>query len=208
MSNDTKVCCACRARKPLGEFNRKTASRDGRQPRCRECLREYKAAWSAKNRDVIREKSRAAYRADPERAARGARQMREQGPDAYRAKYTEYMRRWRAANPDHKDRAKAYMQEWMSRPEVRLQRAADQRKRKARIMASSSVTADQIRARVEYFGGKCWMCGGIATTIDHVKPLAKGGLHLASNLRPACSQCNTRKHARWFGVDRLSEFIH
>ncbi len=30
-----------------------------------------------------------------------------------------------------------------------------------------------------------------------VKPLAKGGSHWASNLRPACRSCNSRKGDRW-----------
>ncbi|WP_349257835.1 HNH endonuclease [Iamia sp.] len=41
------------------------------------------------------------------------------------------------------------------------------------------------------------MCGVEADSIDHVKPLSKGGAHMLSNLRPSCRSCNSRKGARW-----------
>lgn len=73
------------------------------------------------------------------------------------------------------------------------------RGRKARLAAATVVpfTAEQLRQRVAYYGGRCWMCGDEAHTIDHVKPLAAGGAHMLANLRPACSDCNTRKGATW-----------
>jgi 5-methylcytosine-specific restriction endonuclease McrA len=43
----------------------------------------------------------------------------------------------------------------------------------------------------------CWMCGGDADTVDHVKPLSKGGAHILANLRSACQSCNSSKGATW-----------
>jgi 5-methylcytosine-specific restriction endonuclease McrA len=51
----------------------------------------------------------------------------------------------------------------------------------------------QVAARWAYYGGRCWMCGAQADTMDHVKPIAKGGSNHPSNLRPACNGCNGRK---------------
>lgn len=62
---------------------------------------------------------------------------------------------------------------------------------------SGSVSADQALARVAMFGGRCWICRGKAEALDHVKPLAKGGLHLPCNLRPICQPCNNKKGAKW-----------
>lgn len=37
-------------------------------------------------------------------------------------------------------------------------------------------------------------CGAIATTVDHITPLAEGGARLdPNNLRPLCDPCHTRK---------------
>jgi hypothetical protein len=37
----------------------------------------------------------------------------------------------------------------------------------------------------------CYRCGGYANSVDHVVPVALGGTHALSNLRPACSRCNS-----------------
>jgi hypothetical protein len=34
-----KICCHCRQRQPLSEFNKKAKAKDGKQPNCRECNR-------------------------------------------------------------------------------------------------------------------------------------------------------------------------
>jgi len=62
--------------------------------------------------------------------------------------------------------------------------------------AAGYATAEQIAARITYYGGRCWMCGAPATEIDHVIPLARGGSNWPANLRPACRSCNARKGAR------------
>jgi 5-methylcytosine-specific restriction endonuclease McrA len=40
-------------------------------------------------------------------------------------------------------------------------------------------------------GRACYRCGGYATTVDHIVPVALGGTHALSNLRPACGPCNS-----------------
>ncbi len=93
------------------------------------------------------------------------------------AKWPEYAKAWIAAYPEKK---------------ARLRYA-----RKARELAApGEATAAQIRARLDFYGGLCWVCGAEATTIDHVIPLAKGGSNWPANLRPACRSCNARKGAR------------
>lgn len=45
--------------------------------------------------------------------------------------------------------------------------------------------------------GKCYWCGKTCEpTIDHVIPLAKGGLHVAENVVVACMKCNRKKSAK------------
>lgn len=206
MSNDTKLCTTCNLRKGPNEFNLKSAAKDGRQPKCRECTREYKARWKAENRDEILRKAREAYRANPGKAKEYQQMRRAQNPDEWRAKYAEYTRKWRA-DPENAKRSRAAVSRWATSPEGRICKSAHQRKRKALVVANVGVSTEQIRARIDYFGGRCWVCGDPATTVDHVKPLSKGGLHLASNMRPACGPCNFRKHARWYGIGRIDELV-
>jgi 5-methylcytosine-specific restriction endonuclease McrA len=52
------------------------------------------------------------------------------------------------------------------------------------------------RDRVRIFGAYrhcCQYCGGYATTLDHITPIAHGGRHTLWNVVPACSPCNRRK---------------
>ena len=76
--------------------------------------------------------------------------------------------------------------------------AEDARRRRAKLRSVTVVdfTGEQLLARLSMFSG-CWICGGAADCVDHVKPLAKGGAHMLSNLRPACRACNGGKAARW-----------
>lgn len=43
---------------------------------------------------------------------------------------------------------------------------------------------------------KCVYCGSSAEHADHLMPLARGGLHCAENIVPACATCNRRKSDR------------
>lgn len=200
----TKTCSTCKCSKAPEDFNRKTAALDGRQPKCRECLKAYKARWTAENREEILRKSRAAYHANPDKAKRYQQMRREQDPDAWRARYAKYTREWRA-NPDNKEKSRLASIRWAQTPDGRLYKSAHERGRKALKLASVGVSVSQVQARIDYFNAACWICGDVARTIDHVKPLSKGGLHLASNMRPACGPCNFRKHARWNGVAGLED---
>lgn len=62
-------------------------------------------------------------------------------------------------------------------------------------------TADQVAARVSFFGSVCVYCGAPWEHIDHVIPIARGGSKWPANLRPACGRCNRSK-----GSKRLVEW--
>jgi 5-methylcytosine-specific restriction endonuclease McrA len=39
----------------------------------------------------------------------------------------------------------------------------------------------------------CAYCSNVATTVDHVIPLSRGGTNFEGNLVPACRRCNSSK---------------
>ena len=57
-----------------------------------------------------------------------------------------------------------------------------------------TITNDELRNLFDRYGGLCAYCPNVATSIDHVMPLAKGGKHELANLLPACMPCNMEKH--------------
>lgn len=63
-----------------------------------------------------------------------------------------------------------------------------------RLGVAGRLTADGLRARFAFFAGHCWICRKPgADSIDHVKPLNKGGLNCHSNIRPAHLGCNAAR---------------
>lgn len=59
------------------------------------------------------------------------------------------------------------------------------------------VTAAATARRVWLFGNCCAYCGSDGPLhLDHVEPLARGGLHTPDNLVPACQRCNLSKLAK------------
>src|SRR6516165_3156552 len=43
---------------------------------------------------------------------------------------------------------------------------------------------------------RCQICGGVATTADHILALRRGGSHDLANLRALCARCNSQLGAQ------------
>jgi 5-methylcytosine-specific restriction endonuclease McrA len=185
---------------------------------CVACLAAKASAqkqWRADNPEYVTESNRlfrernpdyatAWYQANKERAQAASRRWY----DDNREQQAERGRRWRRENPDrrraidrasyerHRDaRLRANREYYRADPQREVQKRLRRRARKAGV-PFQRYTHDQLVQRLSMFPG-CWMCGGQADTVDHVKPLAAGGPDLLSNLRPACRSCNASKGASW-----------
>lgn len=154
------------------------AHRDYERERTRrnnETILATRRAWRTKNRSALNAKRRDHY-------ARNQARISKQQKEYYVAHAEEV-----------KERVKAYFQTAAGKKTA----AVSQIQRRARRrMAQGVATTSQVQARIDYYGGKCWMCGAPAGEIDHVIPLSKGGSNWPANLRPACRSCNARKNAR------------
>ena len=180
-----KACTRCGREKPLDQFNRRAASKDGLSYRCKPCdvaavvesmtrHPESRLAWRRKHRDTLNARQRA--KRDPVEAGRRFKAYYDANRDAQRARARE----WAKANPD--------------------KRRANQARRVARKANAPGVdytTDTLIAARVALYGGRCFYCGAEdANTIDHRVPLARGGSHWPANLVPACGPCNYSKNTK------------
>lgn len=108
-------------------------------------------------------------------------------------------RAWKEANREEGlAYGRAYSKTWRdTHPERVRALAARRRAHKRNAPGYDYTTTELIKARWDYYGGLCWLCGAPATATDHVKPLAKGGAHWPCNLRPACRSCNSAKKDHW-----------
>lgn len=170
----TKRCGRCGQTKPAAAFYVDRRRKDGLYAHCRDCHRSITDAWKAEHAAQVLATRRASYQRHVGSRRAEARAYARAHPEATAAR----MARWKAEN-----RARATAHE------------AVRRARKAG--AAGKATAEQIAARVAYYGGLCWMCRAPWQHIDHVKPVARGGSNWPSNLRPACASCNSAKGDRW-----------
>ena len=140
----------------------------------------YQREWVRKNPDKRRTIMRRYYKANTKKHRAGVVRWQAANKDHYRDQQREYMRRWREQNPGYFSQAS---------------RKRDALKRSSMV---APFTMSQLTARMSYWGNRCWLCpDGTFETVDHVKPLAKGGPHMLANLRPACKSCNSSKNDRW-----------
>jgi 5-methylcytosine-specific restriction endonuclease McrA len=194
------TCVVCAAEKPVADFYK-----DGGRVRreCRACTLIRVKKYREENRDKHNARSRAWHHR--KRATVLARKKR-----YYQSNKDAHLKRaaaWATANP-HK--AKLSRDKWNNKNRERL-RANDQKwakanrdkkrvhefNRRARELgAGGTATSEQVKARVAFYGGLCWICQDPYRDVDHVIPLAKGGTNFPANLRCICKSCNSSKGAK------------
>ena len=206
-SSTGRSCTKCGAWKPFAEFYR----RNGKPiARCKDCVRAKSRENYGSNREARLESSRKWREANQSQHRENARRWYAENPDRAKASRKRY---YEANQEKHRQYVRA---SYAKHREIRIAQIAAYRKanaerfreihrlqssrRRARISNALVIpfTDDQLRQRIAYYGGKCWICRVAPYEhIDHVKPISRGGAHILSNLRPACAACNQRKHATW-----------
>jgi 5-methylcytosine-specific restriction endonuclease McrA len=101
-------------------------------------------------------------------------------------------RKWIMENPDKMQKCR---KNWIkSHPEKHREYSA--RHKAIKLSAPGrGITAEQEREIFEEYNYHCVYCGrsDLPLTIDHIKPLSKGGAHDISNATAACKPCNSKK---------------
>lgn len=145
----------------------------------------------AKNRERLNAQRRAYREANLERERERARQWHLDHPGVNVANTRE----WRARNIDRvRDRNRQWYaanKDWS---------AASSAKRRALERATAVEPVDYAAILAEH-GMVCHLCGAAIESradlhMDHVIPLARGGPHVAENIRPSHRWCNQRKKDR------------
>ena len=184
-----KRCSKCGKVKSVTEFYKETASPDGLFRWCKTCARIYQKVYYKRHREELVAKQKVYDKEHREKIAAQRKVYR----DKHRKKLAIYAR---AHYKEHREELVAKQRVYQEgHPEQYRMYVAQRRAREA--SASGHVTIEQIQARWEYYGNKCYICGKDAEATDHVIPLSKGGSNWPANLRPICKRCNNSKHAKW-----------
>jgi len=214
-----KKCNKCGEVKSATEFGKDARSRDGLQCYCKDCRRSYRSVnkdklavyskvYYAKHRtERLASSKEWALAHKEERAAYGKRYYAERRDEkiayakAYNIAHQEKIISYGVVyRQEHRERLKSYRSTRYDEHRDEMQaygRMNASRRRTRENGAEGYADVNQVRARWEYYGNRCYICGVEAEATDHVIPLAKGGSNWPANLRPICNRCNSVKGAKW-----------
>jgi 5-methylcytosine-specific restriction endonuclease McrA len=219
----TKKCTKCGEIKPIVNFGKRKASKDGFHVYCKDCRKVEQVQYFQKNRTEILNKNKQWRMKNPEKTRKYTRDYqanwRMTDPDGYKLynkkyrtaernrKYSleDYYRNrparltaakeWRKANPET---ASAIAKNWRKLNQQKcsaLRRSYKLRKRGAEGSHSGSDIKRIYMSQKE----KCPICRKPLNNIyhvDHVMPLSRGGTNWSSNLQLLCPRCNLKKSAK------------
>lgn len=213
-----KLCTKCHVRKPLVGFNKMSSSKDGRAWQCKGCGAAQNALWRTSNADKLKI-NKAAYHA-ANKAHFNAKSAKWHLDNKER--HDEYGAAYRAAN---REKAKARSVEWRlanvgrSRSTVAAWRKANPEK--VKLIGAAFLAANPDAKKVYHANrrdravgrlsvgltgkllklqrGLCACCSealGDDFHLDHIMPLALGGLNEDANMQLLRATCNMRKSAK------------
>jgi len=183
-----KTCTKCGETKELSLFYKDKNLRDGHMNLCKDCQKsyqkriyqekraeklEYQKKYAKKNADKIREYHKKWCQENAERKREAHKKYYQENKGRYR----EWHKKWKEENRD-------------------LARAIDSNKRDRRraLMKKNGTFRVTNKDAKKLYQKNCVFCGENENIeIDHVIPIAKGGVHGISNLQPLCHSCNSKK---------------
>ena len=166
-TTDTKVCTKCSESKQLSEFNKKKASKDGLQYTCKECTSIQNRAYTASNSVKVAAYNKAWQEANPDKMA-------------------AYKKAWRGANP-------AYNKAWREANPDRI--AALSGKGDVIQRGGSASDIYDLELCIPFYAEARRLSRetGVLHHVDHITPIAKGGLHCQTNLQVLTALENIQK---------------
>jgi 5-methylcytosine-specific restriction endonuclease McrA len=205
-----KTCSKCGESKPLEDFNKNRAIKDGLDGKCRKCKKAYNfankernaatnTAWATANKGRKKETNSLWHTANKEKVAVKVLAWRLANLDrkaaqsvawrqANRERNNSNQLAWAAANKEKVAATKASYAK--ANPEKRIQ---SQALRRARNMSNGVklVTGNEIATITAM---PCTACGVAGPSqVDHIVPINRGGAHTIGNLMPLCPSCNASK---------------
>jgi 5-methylcytosine-specific restriction endonuclease McrA len=169
MHEHPRCCRVCSESKPLAAFAPRQERRDGIDTICRACARERRRRAYVANRETERKRG------------------------------NERQREWRAANPEaHRESVKAWVRDNPEASRDQKRRMQKRRQESGQPKRTSYRGMAERLILLEQYDSACGICGEdldpLNFTVDHIIPIARGGLHEMANLQPAHALCNNRKY--------------
>lgn len=188
-----KTCRQCGEAKPIEDYHNEKRGKFGKRSACKFCynakMKEYRD--SPQGQAVVKAYRDRWYQNNPDYNRRYY--------DENRAHIKELHRNWLLANPDYMpEYLSKYLPEYDQRPERKEANRIKSANRRASLVGQLPI--DCMDVLMTKYGVRCMNpdCDGkdAILTIDHVKPISKGGLNTMDNVQLLCYTCNRRKGNR------------
>ena len=199
----TKICNKCSESKPLSEFHKHRRQKDGLNPTCKRCVRQYQQ----KNREHIAIRRREYYQANREKEIRRDvlynRANRDKINKRRRELYDDNERRKRHERyVNNKAHEKSVRDAYLLTPEGQSSAARSRANRRAKMLGNGGMLTVSINDLAERQNNRCYLCGLKFTkvkrkpTLEHIIPLSRGGPNSDENVAAACKSCNSSKSTK------------
>jgi len=207
---ETKKCSKCGETKPVGEFYKRSVSKDGLNYYCKECSKASASQWNKEH---------------PEQKYAANRRWQKNHPEHVRAKGRERMKRWYKRHPEQGRAARArwykrhpergcaasahwikthpeYPASWRKEHREETRRYCNTRRSLKRALPATLTNKEWQQIKL-LAGNACTYCdckfsSKLKAVQDHFIPLSKGGAYTKENIVPACQSCNSRKGNKVF----------
>ena len=187
-------------KKWIGDRSRKA----GGKWRCPACAKKTMSGFRKRNADTLPQRDRermAKRRANPETNKKIRRSRRHSARKSRRIMSAVY-----ELDPELLSEEDLILWERMNKEKLRWREAASIRKAR---MKNAICPHCEGGGYMEHASGTCYICHNADVShVDHVIPLAKGGMHCDENFLGACAPCNWSKGSRtWPGERGWEDFV-
>ena len=209
-----KTCCRCKELKSPIDFHKNSTKRDGLQTVCKACAILASKHWHIANPEKIKESKRKQYERNPDKYKERTVTYRRNNPDKCKAACTAwrllnlereriYGAKWYAENKEHANQVAAAWH--IANPNAK--RIYKQNRKAQKLLSGGKLSHGLAEKLFKLQRGKCPCCGeplGSNYHLDHIVPLAKGGLNIDSNIQLLRATCNLQKSTK-HPVDFMKE---
>jgi len=217
-----KMCTKCGEDRELTEFSKSSLKKDGLQPKCKVCVKEYYqankasiAVRTAAYYQTNKAQKAAYYQANKEALAVRTAAYCQANKETIAVRTAAYYQTNKAQAAEYRQvnkvalavKAAEYYQ--ANKEVIAVQKAAYQQTPKGKAVSKNSahkrrvvikdgcVSTEELQQLLIEDNTECFYCGCVVTDynrhIDHFIPISKGGLHDLQNLVVACATCNLKK---------------
>lgn len=183
-----KYCYKCGGLLGIECFFKNRAKNDGLSTECKKCNRA--RFISPKGKETKSKSDRKWREKNKEYKKKKDREYQKKN----RKRILIYQKEWKKQN---KELFYAQIKDWLNRNKDR--RAIISRKynhkRRSILKDAGTFTYEQWIEKLKLFNYRCADCKKkTKLTIDHIKPLSKGGTNTIDNIQPMCLSCNSKKN--------------